>query len=295
MKFSEEYKKSLKMVETEEVFDLFIFRPLGYVVMKVFYYTSATPNFLSLISLFFGLISAFFIAHTGNFFLIYGALALAIAEIFDCSDGMLARAKNNGTKFGKVFDGIIDYIVFFVVYLAIAIHLFITSTEINIPGIIKVDGEYWLWFPLLFITGFATMHHTITIDGARNDFISYCNGNETAYIKEEYERCKAGYNEIKDKKGYLTHKIMYNLYFFYMKVQMKALVKVKSGITPEIYYRKNRFLMRLFTFFGPTMHLTLIMVCAVFNVLEIYVWIVLLPVTFLIITLQLIQKASNNK
>ena len=54
----EEYKRSLKMPEAEEVFDLIFYRPLAFVFVKLVYRSPVTPNQVTLLSMIAGLIAA---------------------------------------------------------------------------------------------------------------------------------------------------------------------------------------------------------------------------------------------
>lgn len=71
-----------------------------------------SPSTITLFSLLFAFISAYFIFSSC---VAYGALFALIALLLDGIDGIVARAKRQATRFGAYFDGISDRIVEFVI------------------------------------------------------------------------------------------------------------------------------------------------------------------------------------
>jgi phosphatidylglycerophosphate synthase len=63
------------------------------------------PNVITLFSLFFALIAAYFFFNNQ---LIYGAIFFFISYIFDCADGTLARLTNTQSRFGQRLDFYVD-------------------------------------------------------------------------------------------------------------------------------------------------------------------------------------------
>lgn len=76
-----------------------------------------TPNQITLISVFWGLVSAVFYATR---YVYFGALFLFISCLFDLADGGVARINNTATKFGAAIDWIADKYVDGMVLIAIA-------------------------------------------------------------------------------------------------------------------------------------------------------------------------------
>src|SRR5271169_1636711 len=111
----DEYKRSLKMPEAEEVFDLLLYRPVAFLFVKAAYCSPITPNQVTFLSMVAGLVAAWFFS-TGS-----AALFYAVANILDCSDGQLARLQNSGTLMGRVVDGVADYISSVAIFLSLGI------------------------------------------------------------------------------------------------------------------------------------------------------------------------------
>ena len=115
------YKKSLKDYSVDEALDFFLFRPFAFIIVLLVYKLPITPNQLSLVSLIVGITSGFFFStgDTSGFF--YGGVLYGLTRVVDCSDGMLARLKKNGTPLGRVVDGMVDHFSAFVVFAGLAI------------------------------------------------------------------------------------------------------------------------------------------------------------------------------
>ena len=109
---------AFKAFEIEELADVFFFRPCGWVIARGARVLGMTPTHLSIVG---GVIG------TAGGALLYdkspGALAfllLLLSEIIDSADGQLARMTGQMTEFGRVIDGVGDYVRHGAIYIAIA-------------------------------------------------------------------------------------------------------------------------------------------------------------------------------
>ncbi len=294
MSFFSEYRKSLKMIETEEVFDLLIFRPLGFLIMKIFYRTNVTPNFLTGIALIFGVAAGILFTQNQKYLLIIGCSILAVSNAFDCADGQLARAKKNGTRFGRIFDGIIDYIVYIFIYVGMALHLFLNAMK-GAQYLWPLQDMYYMWWVFVALAGASTSIQALVFDGVRNDFHNYTVGNNNSTMMKEYEEYQAGYEALRNQKGHLREKFLYKVYLSYLSVQIKSSASVNSSVDSDLYYRNNRIIIRLWGFVGSTTHLVFLIGCGIFGRFDIYVWGVILPLNLFTFVLWLFQKRINKK
>jgi phosphatidylglycerophosphate synthase len=71
-------------------------------------YEKITPNLITALALFFGILSAFLVVKG---FLWSGAFLLQFSFVLDCLDGQLARAKNLSSEIGMWFDNIVDRVI----------------------------------------------------------------------------------------------------------------------------------------------------------------------------------------
>ena len=98
---------------------------------RLFLKTPLSPNMITILSLFIGLISAVFFLQGTNKSCIIGAGLLLLSAWIDCTDGEVARLKFLESKIGGILDIICDNLVHFAVFFAIEMGLY-QSTGNNI-------------------------------------------------------------------------------------------------------------------------------------------------------------------
>jgi phosphatidylglycerophosphate synthase len=110
--------------------------------MPFFYKLGFTPNGITTLSLFFGLLSVKLIYDQDY---LESSLAYFISYIFDCMDGHMARKYKMVSKFGDYYDHIKDMVVGILLVYTI---------------IVKYSsyGGYWKYFPLILFVLFFTMN-----------------------------------------------------------------------------------------------------------------------------------------
>ena len=265
MSWFDEYKKSLEMPEVEEFFDLFFYRPFAFLLVKTVYHTNITPNQLTLIAIFVGLVSAVFYS-MGPVFFVTVALCFALYNIIDCSDGMLARLKKNGSNAGRILDGLADYISTAAVLIGLAIGL---SRNSN-------DTAYW-WL-MLGAAGLSNVIQSALVDYYRNRFLDYVLQRKSTF-EEGLEAFREEYAAIKDKKGKWLDRVVIRSYFIYSDIQNRLAAKKRKEklfkASPQDYYKKNKTAIRVWVFIGPTSQVTALMLCTAFNRLDIFFWLMI--------------------
>ena len=98
---------------------------------RLFLKTPLSPNMITILSLFIGLISAGFFFQGTHENSIIGAGLLLLSAWIDCTDGEVARLKFSESKIGGKLDILCDNLVHFSVFFAIGMGLY-QSTENNI-------------------------------------------------------------------------------------------------------------------------------------------------------------------
>ena len=123
---NEEFKKTLKSSDTEDWLDLHFVRPFCYYWALLFARLDIHPNTVTILSMFIGAGSAIFFGCAsfyyngmeGLMFNLIAVLMLCLADIFDCTDGQLARMTGKKSKLGRILDGLAGFTWFIPIYHA---------------------------------------------------------------------------------------------------------------------------------------------------------------------------------
>jgi phosphatidylglycerophosphate synthase len=110
--------------EIEEITNLYLIHPLAARLVPIFARLRVTPNAVSMMGMSFGILSALaYYRYWDLRFAITGFTLMIAWHVMDGADGQLARFTQSYSYFGKVVDGISDYVTFLAVYTALAISL----------------------------------------------------------------------------------------------------------------------------------------------------------------------------
>lgn len=265
-KFLKLYKKTLKPLEIEEIFDAYFFRVFSFILVLPLRNTKLSPNYFTLLSMISGIFAGIFFAYGDYKGLLYGVLALAITNILDCADGQLARLTGRSSKFGKTLDGLADIVTYISIFAGISYHLFVNG--------------YPIW---IFVYGFVSMMfmflHIIYFDHFKNEFVSYVHPSYKEK-SENLDELKTRYIQLK-KKNEFTWILAY-LYFLFYKIEyffvsvgypekykgyysLYGKTKKPSKKIRQNYYKYMRFIVRLWSFFGASSHLMLFFIFSLLN------------------------------
>lgn len=269
-----DYLSSLKALETENYLDRVFYRPLGYKIAKALQHTGVTPNAVTILSIFVGIVAGIVWWFPYDLTLAFvGVLSLILANILDCVDGQLARLTGIKSEVGRILDGFAGDLWFLLIYIAFAHRL---NMEFNLPF------EPWIYIAVIITSGVSHWNQASITDYYKTLhllFISKDKGKEfesSASISERYAQMRPGVNKV----------ITWG-YIFYTKNQerftpqlqkLMALIRVKYGKDiPESLREKLHGeslklipLMNFNTFNGRSFFL---FISALFNVIWLYfIW-----------------------
>ena len=123
---------TLKSSETEDWLDYRVVRPLSYLWALFFAKFDIHPNTVTIISMFIGAAASVFFMH-GSFYYegwnglllnIIGILLLCQADIFDCTDGQLARMTGKKSRLGRILDGVAGFVWFIHIYVLLMVRFY---------------------------------------------------------------------------------------------------------------------------------------------------------------------------
>jgi phosphatidylglycerophosphate synthase len=283
MKLYEEFKRSLQDTSIEEVVDLYIFRPISFVIVKLLYRFPITPNQVSVLSIIAGIAAGVFYAMGDKKSFVIAGLFYALSHILDCCDGMIARLKKNGTPIGRIIDGWADYTTSTAVFLGLLIGLHHDSFQLPPP---------YPWV-LMVPASFSLFIHCLIVDYYRREFLAHALG-KTNPIREDLEFFSEELKKLKKRKGKYLEKIMIIFYLGYSKLQLKE-TNGKKIYPQKEYYKSNKHLLLLWNWIGPATHtFTLILASFLYNPMIFFYYILVLANVWMLVLL-FFQVRTNKK
>ena len=279
-----EYFRSLKRPDVEEWADLFLFRPLAFLLVKAIYRTSLTPNQLSVFSMVLGVAAGILLGTGGTAAADVVVVLLFLSVVVDCADGQLARLKKNGTHMGRVVDGAIDYVVGAAMYLGLGFG-FASALDNPVRG--------WL---LVAAAAASNIIHSVVFDYYRNRYLAYVHGVSSAQT-DDRNAFRREYVELGRRGGQELRRKFIRLYLAYIAFQMKISrdPMTLGPVEPEIFRKTNRLAMRLWTFLGSSTQAVLLMIALLGGRLLLYYWAMIVVLNGMMFALFLGQSAVDLK
>ena len=172
-RFLTEMRSTFKSMDTEEKWDIWAVRPIGFVEACICRKLHVHPNAITIVSILFGAASGYFFFPGNAEMVLIGALLLFFANTLDSADGQLARMTKQYTMLGRVLDGFAGDVWFFSVYL----FLMLRMAAMPIPFTTMEWG--WLSFVLVPLCGlvFHSTQSTIA-DYYRNIHLHFLAGRD---------------------------------------------------------------------------------------------------------------------
>ncbi len=153
-----DYGRSLKTVRSYPFLhkyvpvDRLIVRPLASLIVRLVYRTRITPNHLTYASFLLSLAAAVVYSAGRRLPVAAGGVLALLSDIFDNSDGMLARAKGQTSRYGAFLDLFFDRICDFAVLTGVTFGIFRVSGDprVLMLGLLTI-GFYLLQVGLYYL------------------------------------------------------------------------------------------------------------------------------------------------
>jgi phosphatidylglycerophosphate synthase len=247
------YWQSLKPREVEEPIDVWVHRPLAFLLARFLLPTFVSPNVVTVGSIMLGLsaLAAMFAHFPGHMPL--AGVCIFLSAVADCADGQLARMRGTSSVLGRMLDGAADLIV-----------------SIAVVGggacvVLREHSGSWLKIALvavaLALTGVTGSFHTASYDHYKNLFLrlthpSYQEGEELDVAQKRHAAMASG------QPFWVL--AVWPIYLFYLRSQFNFIrgydpyttcqLSHLPAYTPEqasIYRKHNSSMMRQWrTWFG---------------------------------------------
>lgn len=166
----EEYRKSLKSMDTEEHIDLAFYRPIGFMWARLAARLGVTPNAITIASIFLGVGAGILFYYPQLWINVIGMLLLVWANSFDSADGQLARMTKQYSRLGRILDGLSGDFWFAAIYIAIVLRENHTVT---------LFGEhYWIMWVMAVGAGICHARQASMADYYRQFHLYFLKGEE---------------------------------------------------------------------------------------------------------------------
>lgn len=228
------YESTLKFIEQEEILDRYVYRPIGFQFARMFNQLRFTPNMVTIISIFVGIGGGLCFYPNDLMMNLYGVLLLIMANILDCSDGMLARMTGKSSRIGRILDGFSGDLWFATIYICVGLHL------------IHFD-QFSPWiFAAIVVSAISHSKQAAMADYFKNIHLYFFKETKGGEV-EDMKKLQQQYDELYWKKDFLEKTFLY-FYRNYTKFQedlcpefkrYKEIVASKyNGVVPERFIKE---------------------------------------------------------
>lgn len=260
----------LKSRDVEDPINLWLHRPLAYLIFALIYRTPLTPNQVTLISGLLGLAATACWIEGSPVAMVWGGALLWSSAIVDGVDGILARAKQMSSELGRVLDGTTDA----------AIGLFST-----------LAGFYHLWvlhhdlrqLPFMAFALVTTIGHVYLYDYYKESYMKQLNPDWDG--KHEWvSDVEADLARARAEHAPFHVRFALRCYVDVVHIQ-RALIRVvdpradREGLryrvdprTAEAYRRFNKGPIKMWSFVSVAPHMYMISICGMLDRLDLYLW-----------------------
>ena len=216
------YEASIKSQDTEEFLDLWFYRPLGFSCALFFRNRGVHPNIITIISIFLGAAAGICFAQENLRWNILGILLLMWANLYDSTDGQLARITGQKTRWGRILDGFAGDVWFFFIYAAIAVR----TTFEPIPFAPEYQWGVLIWILCSFAGFWVHGSQCQLADYYRNIHLYFMN----AHNGHEFDSSETQRRIFKDTpwRGNFFWKIFLHFYVAYTANQERMSPKFQQ-------------------------------------------------------------------
>ncbi|MDE5660291.1 MAG: CDP-alcohol phosphatidyltransferase family protein [Muribaculaceae bacterium] len=228
----QDFKSSLKSLDTEEHIDIYFYRRIGWAEAKLAERLGITPNAITIASIFIGVAAGICFYPTDLLTNVIGLLLLILANSFDSADGQLARMTKQYSQLGRILDGMAGDFWFISIYVCICLR-----TNLTQPWF---ADHTWVVWTVAVAAGACHAFQAAMADYYRQMHLQVVNG------KSELEDSSALRQKYQQAKG--LQKLIMSLYLGYTRCQesltSNAQALRRRGELPAEFRQKSLPLMK---------------------------------------------------
>lgn len=177
--WKDEYRKSLKSMDTEEHIDLAFYRPIGFMWACLAERLGVSPNAITIASIFLGIAAGVLFYYPVLWINVIGMLLLVWANSFDSADGQLARMTKQYSRIGRILDGLSGDFWFATIYIAICLR-----ENTFAPYFAE---RPWLIWTIAIVTGICHTKQAAMADYYRQFHLYFLKGEEGSELESAAE------------------------------------------------------------------------------------------------------------
>jgi CDP-alcohol phosphatidyltransferase len=287
------FESLLKSRDVEDPVNLWLHRPLAYAFVALVFRTSITPNQITGLALLVGCAAAGgFVIGTPHAVLLGGILFWSSA-ILDGADGILARAKQMFSDVGRALDGACDAVV----------------------ALVTGGGAFWhIWsqhhsllevaaMPLVVL---SVVVHAYLFDYYKEAFMQHSNPRWNGSPERLTEIASRG-TRLRAEHAPWYLRASTRIYLDLVQAQIKVVMLLNpraarhhltfpvSDESVRIYRQYNRGPMQLWALVSTAPHAYLMSICALFDRLDVYLWIRLIGMNSVFVIACIWQRLATRR
>jgi phosphatidylglycerophosphate synthase len=207
-KLLEGYWQSLKPREVEEPVDVWLHRPIAFILAKLLLPTSISPNVVTAMSILLGLLALVAMLSSFPNHMPIAGLCIFASAVADCADGQLARMRGTSSALGRMLDGAADLVVSLATVGGGAIVVLRKHSSST--------SELLIYAAAIIFTAVTGSFHTSSYDHYKNLYLRLTNPRHQE--AEDLETARVRFAKKEGARS-IWVRITWPIYLFYLKSQ----------------------------------------------------------------------------
>ncbi|MGD1045423.1 MAG: CDP-alcohol phosphatidyltransferase family protein [Bacteroidota bacterium] len=270
------YRNSIKSDKSDELINTYLLRPIAGIIVWVLYYTPITPNQVTIVSILSGIVAALFYLKGTASALVFAGLLITLKDILDSADGQLARAKQQQSRTGRFLDSIGDFIVDAAVFGSIGWTLYKLNSNwlmlfLALLGLIGISlrVSYHVFYQVHFLHLQKQYENNRITEEVRNEDL--IKGGTELTLQYIFQFIYGWQDRLMARiDGWSARKTFRRKW----KICMRSVQHYQASTSSEgdIAWYSDTLALRISGLLGFGTELFLLMVCSIFNYLELYLY-----------------------